>query len=152
MDARLYELAYVVSPEATEQQVTELHEQVEAIVSRMDGQIQKTDNWGRRKLAYEIARHKEGVYIFETITGSGELMKEIDRRLKVTDLIVRHMVVRIDEEQKVAERMLARRQAEVEQRRQRRGLPAEGAQESGSSPETDGGETRKQDDNQESEG
>ncbi len=152
MDARLYELAYVVSPDATEEQVTELHEQVEAIVSRLDGQIQKTDNWGRRKLAYEIARHKEGVYVFETIAGSGELMKEIDRRLKVTDLIVRHMVVRIDEEQKVADRMLARRQAEVEQRRQRRGLPAEGAQGSGSSHETDDDDTRMQDDNQESEG
>ncbi|MDE3153735.1 MAG: 30S ribosomal protein S6 [Acidobacteriota bacterium] len=126
MSARLYELVYIVSPDATEQQVTDVHEQVDAIVSRMEGQIQKTDNWGRRKLAYEIARHKEGVYVFETISGSGDLMKEIDRRLKVTDLIVRHMIVRIDEEQKVAERMLARRQAEAEQRRLRRGTSGDG--------------------------
>jgi len=125
MSTRLYELAYIVSPDATEQQVTDLHDQVAGIVSRMEGEIQKTDNWGRRKLAYEIARHKEGVYVFEVISGSGELMKEIDRRLKVTELIVRHMVVRIDEEQKVAERMLARRQAEAQQRRLRRGLPAD---------------------------
>jgi small subunit ribosomal protein S6 len=125
MSARLYELVYIVSPDATEQQVTELHDQVESIVTRLEGEIQKTDNWGRRKLAYEIARHKEGVYVLELISGSGELMKEIDRRLKVTDLIVRHMIVRIDEQQKVAERMLARRQAEAEQRRVRRGLPAD---------------------------
>ena len=120
----------MVSPEATEQQVTELHEQVEAIVSRMDGQIEKTDNWGRRKLAYEIARHKEGVYVFEVITGSGELMKEIDRRLKVTDLIVRHMVVRIDEEKKVAERTRAGGRPKSERRRVKaraagRGRPGE---------------------------
>ena len=52
----------------------------------MGGQIEKTENWGRRKLAYEIGHHKEGTYVLEVIIGSGELMKEIDRRLKVIDL------------------------------------------------------------------
>ena len=70
----------------------------------MNGQIEKTENWGRRKLAYEIGRHKEGTYVLEVINGSGELMKEIDRRLKVTDLVIRHLVVRVDEEQGVVER------------------------------------------------
>ena len=56
-----------------------------SIVSRMNGQIEKTDNWGRRKLAYEIGKFKEGVYVLEVINGSGELMKELDRRLKVID-------------------------------------------------------------------
>ena len=73
-----------MSPDATDDQVTDLHTQVEAIVQRMGGQIEKTENWGRRKLAYEIGRHKEGTYVLEVINGSGELMKEIDRRLKVT--------------------------------------------------------------------
>ena len=84
--SRKYELVYVVSPDATDEQVAELHTQVEAIVQRMGGQLEKTDNWGRRKLAYEIGRHKEGTYVLEVINGDGELMKEIDRRLKVTDL------------------------------------------------------------------
>ena len=66
-------------------QVAELHTQVEQIVQRMGGTIEKTENWGRRKLAYEIGRHKEGTYVLEMINGSGELMKEIDRRLKVID-------------------------------------------------------------------
>ena len=83
---RKYELVYVVSPEATDEQVTELHTQVEAIVQRMGGTLEKTENWGRRKLAYEIGRHKEGTYVLEVIMGAGELMKEIDRRLKVSDL------------------------------------------------------------------
>ena len=100
---RRYELVYVVSPEATDEQVTELHTQVESIVQRMNGQLEKTDNWGRRKLAYEIGRHKEGTYVLEVINGDGELMKEIDRRLKVTDLVIRHLVVRVDEEQLVVE-------------------------------------------------
>jgi len=122
---RKYELVYVVSPEATDEQVADLHAQVEAIVQRMGGQIVKTDNWGRRKLAYEIGRHKEGTYVLEVIDGGGELMKEIDRRLKVTDLVIRHLVVRVDEEQGVVERTRARRTDTSRRRRVARGLPPE---------------------------
>jgi small subunit ribosomal protein S6 len=122
---RKYELVYVVSPDATDDQVADLHTQVEAIVQRMGGQIEKTDNWGRRKLAYEIGRHKEGTYVLEVINGSGELMKEIDRRLKVSDLVIRHLTVRVDEEQAVVERMKARRTETSRRRRTARGLPAD---------------------------
>jgi small subunit ribosomal protein S6 len=122
---RKYELVYIVSPEATDEQVTDLHNQVDAIVQRMGGQLEKSENWGRRKLAYEIGRHKEGTYVLETLNGSGELMKEIDRRLKVTDLIIRHLIVRVDEEQAVIERTRAARTETSRRRRVARGLPAE---------------------------
>ena len=122
---RKYELVYVVSPEATDEQVADLHSQVEAIAQRLHGQIEKTENWGRRKLAYEIGRHKEGTYVLEVINGGGDLMKEIDRRLKVSDLIIRHLVVRVDEEQAVVERTRARRTETSRRRRVARGLPPE---------------------------
>ena len=122
---RKYELVYIVSPEATDEQVAELHTQVEAIVQRIGGQIDKTENWGRRRLAYEIGRHKEGTYVLEAITGGGELMKEIDRRLKVSDLIIRHLVVRVDEERSVVERTRSRRSETSRRRRIARGLPPE---------------------------
>ena len=123
---RKYELVYVVSPEASDDQVADLHTQVEAIVQRVGGgAIERTDNWGRRRLAYEIGRHKEGTYVLEVINGTGELMKEIDRRLKVTDLIIRHLVVRVDEQQAVIERTKARRTATSQRRRVARGLPAD---------------------------
>ena len=121
--SRKYELVYVVSPDATDDQVTEVHTQVESIVQRMHGQLEKTDNWGRRKLAYEIGRHKEGTYVLEVINGDGELMKEIDRRLKVTDLVIRHLVVRVDEEQAVVERTRNERADTSRRRRVARGLP-----------------------------
>ncbi len=121
--SRKYELVYVVSPEASDEQVADLHTQVEAIVQRIGGQIEKTDNWGRRKLAYEIGRHKEGTYVLEVIDGGGELMKEIDRRLKVTDLVIRHLIVRVDEEQGVVERTRANRTDNSRRRRVARGLP-----------------------------
>ena len=123
--SRKYELVYVVSPDATDEQVTEVHTQVEGIVQRMNGQLEKTDNWGRRKLAYEIGRHKEGTYVLEVLNGDGELMKEIDRRLKVTDLVIRHLVVRVDEEQAVVDRTRNRRTETTRRRRVARGLPAD---------------------------
>ena len=123
--ARRYELVYVVSPEANDEQVTDLHNQVEAIVQRMNGQLEKTENWGRRRLAYEIGRHKEATYVLEVINGAGDLMKEIDRRLKVSDLIIRHLIVRVDEEQAVVERTRARRTETSRRRRVARGLPAD---------------------------
>ena len=123
MADRQYELVYILPPDTTEQQVAELHGQVEAVGSRMHGQIEKTENWGRKPLAYEIGHHKEGVYVLEVINGSGELMKELDRRLKVMDQVMRHMVVRVDEEKKVVDRTQTKRRTESERRRVKRGLP-----------------------------
>ena len=124
---RKYELVYIVSPDATEEQVTDLHTQVDAIVQRMGGTLEKTENWGRRKLAYEIGRHKEGTYVLEGILGTGEVMKEIDRRLKVTDLVIRHLVVRVDEEQAVVDRTRSKRTEASRRRRIARGLPPDRA-------------------------
>jgi small subunit ribosomal protein S6 len=123
MADRQYELVYILPPDTTEQQVAELHEQVSEVVTRLKGTIEKNENWGRRRLAYEIARHKEGVYVLDVINGSGELMKEIDRRLKVMDQVIRHMVVRVDEEKKVVDRTQTKRRTESERRRVKRGLP-----------------------------
>ena len=123
--SRKYELVYIVSPDATDDQVAELHTQVESIIQRLHGQLEKTDNWGRRRLAYEIGRHKEGTYVLEVINGDGELMKEIDRRLTVTDLVIRHLDVRVDEGQGVVDRTRARRTETSRRRRTARGLPAD---------------------------
>jgi small subunit ribosomal protein S6 len=123
--SRKYELVYIVSPEASDEQVADLHNQVDAIVQRMNGQLEKTENWGRRKLAYEIGRHKEGTYVLEVINGGGDLVKEIERRLKVSDLVIRQLTVRVDEEQGVVERTRARRTETSRRRRVARGLPPE---------------------------
>jgi len=137
MANRQYELVYILPPDSTEQQVAELHTQIEGIVSRMNGQIEKTENWGRKRLAYEIGHNKEGVYVLDVINGTGELMKEIDRRLKTMDQVIRHMVVRVDEEKKVVDRTQTKRRTESERRRVKRGLP----------PQRQPGEGRSQIDN-----
>jgi small subunit ribosomal protein S6 len=122
---RKYELVYVVSPVATDEQVSELHTQIESVVQRMGGRVEKTENWGRRRLAYEIGHQKEGTYVLEVITGSGDLMKEIDRRLKVIDYVIRHLIVRVDEDEQVVERLRSKRTEVSRRRRVARGLPPE---------------------------
>src|SRR5690606_36913578 len=123
--SRQYELVYIVTPDASEQDVADLHTQVEQIIGRFNGTLDKTDNWGRRKLAYQIGKHREGTYVVETISGSGEPMQEIDRLLRVNDAVIRHLVVRVDEELRVAERTRAARQEATARRRVARGLPPE---------------------------
>ena len=123
MSQRQYELIYVLRPDAPEEEINQLHTQVGEIVGRMGGTIEKTDQWGRRKLAYEIGHHKEGFYVLETILGSGELMKEIDRRLKVTEGLLRHLIVRVDEAYTKADRARTKRTDESRRRRVARGLP-----------------------------
>jgi len=122
---RQYELVYITPPETTEEALGELHQQIVSVVDRFGGQIEKTENWGRRRLAYEIGGHREGVYVLEVINGPGALTTELDRRLRVFDVVIRHMVVRVDEELAVAERARVRRKAATVARRVRRGLPPE---------------------------
>lgn len=123
MSTRKYELIYILKPDATEQDVADMQKQVEAIVERIGGAIDKTDAWGRRKLAYDIGAHKDGFYVLHVISGSGELMKEIDRRLKVTEGLLRHLIVRVDEHERKADRARTTRLEDSRRRRIARGLP-----------------------------
>ena len=124
---RTYELVYVIRPDWSEQQVADLHTQVEQIVGRMSGTLEKSEAQaafgGRRKLAYEIGHHKEGIYVLEVIKGTGALVHELDRRLKVTEGLLRHLIVRVDEDQIKAGRARTKRQEESRRRRIARGLP-----------------------------
>jgi len=123
MANRQYELVYILPPDSSDQVVADLHTQVEGVVSRMNGQIEKHEPWGRKRLAYEIGHNKEGFYVLEVINGSGELMKELDRRLKVMDIVIRQMIVRVDEDKKVVNTVQTRRRTSSERRRVKRGLP-----------------------------
>jgi small subunit ribosomal protein S6 len=133
-NTRQYELVYLLSPDAGEQAVKDLHAQVEATVSRFGGELVKTDEWGRRKLAYAIGPHKEGIYILQVVEGSGELMKELERRLRVNEQVLRYLVVRVDEELRAAERARSRRKAGG-QPRGARGSAVEGEGEEQANPE-----------------
>jgi small subunit ribosomal protein S6 len=122
---RQYELVYIALPDSTEEALADLHQQVAGVVERFGGTIDRTEPWGRRRLAYDINRQREGTYVLEVLSGPPAMTAELDRRLRVLDIVMRHLVVRVDEELAVADRAKTRRKAATVARRVRRGLPPE---------------------------
>ena len=124
-NVRQYELVYIALPDSTEEALADLHQQVASIVERFGGTVDKTEVCGRRRLAYDINNQREGAYVLEVISGPAAMTAEIDRRLRVLDIVMRHLIVRVDEELAIADRAKTRRKAATVARRVRRGLPPE---------------------------
>ncbi len=120
--SRQYELVYILQPDSTDEVVAEIASQVQDIITRFEGELENTENWGRRKLAYDIGRHKEGLYVLHLFNGAGDMVKEIDRRLRVVDTVIRHLVIRVDEALRVATTTHDRRLSRSRRRRVARGL------------------------------
>jgi len=90
--SRDYELAFILSPEVNEEETRAVLERVEQIVATYGGQIVKINQWGRRRLAYPIQRHRDGQYIFIDMILTTETVAELERMLKVSEIVLRHMV------------------------------------------------------------
>lgn len=101
---RDYELGIVVSPEASEEQTKGILDRVTQIVETNGGQVVKVHPWGRRRLAYPIERHRDGLYFFLDLALTPQTVLEIDRNLKVTEEVVRHLIVKRDPRAVAAQR------------------------------------------------
>lgn len=101
---RIYEELFIVRPDATDEEVDPIIEQVKNIVTQSGGTLDKTEKWGVRKLAYRLLKHTEGQYILLQFTAQPETVREIERRLRVADLVLKFLTVRIDEKLKRIEK------------------------------------------------
>ena len=101
---------YIAQAETAEDEITKLNEGIQKLVETEGGSIVRIDNIGRKKLAYEIKRKKEGYYVLLEIEGSGKEIAELERRFRVNDTIVRFMTVRVDEDRKKADKIIAKRE------------------------------------------
>jgi len=106
---RTYEVMFIAAPNTADDDLRKLTSQLETVVADQGGQVTKTDIWGRRKLAYRIGKFDEGIYTLLNIEGSGREIAEVERRLRVSDLVLRHVSVRTDEDLRRAEKMKSRR-------------------------------------------
>jgi small subunit ribosomal protein S6 len=106
---RVYEALFIVAPNTEESDVENLITQFSEVVTNQGARIVKVDRMGRRKLAYPIQKNREGHYIVLTIEGSGLEIAELERRMRVTDAVIRYITVRIDEDLKRAEKIRGRR-------------------------------------------
>lgn len=108
-EKRIYELVFIVDPEADDEEVMRLSEALQKIITSQDGVITKTEMMGRRQLAYEIRHKREGTYVLIEIEGSGREIAELERRMRVNDRILRYITVRVDPDRQRADKLKDRR-------------------------------------------
>jgi small subunit ribosomal protein S6 len=108
-EKRIYEVVYIINPEAGDDEVMRLNEAVQKIITSQGGSITKTEIMGRRQLAYEINHKKDGTYVLLEVEGSGAEIAELERRMRVNDQILRYMTIRVDEARRRADKLKDRR-------------------------------------------
>jgi len=113
MEERLYDLIFIARPATPEEEIKKVLTSLEHACAEKGGKIEKTENWGTRKLAYKVMKHREGIYVYQQVrTNHGELVHELERRLGVQDSVIKYQTVRLDEDLK--------RQKKLEQKREQR--------------------------------
>jgi len=118
---RIYEELFIVRPDAPEEEIDAYIEQVKGIVAAHKGTVDKVDKWGVRKLAYRVQKRSEGFYVLITFsTADNACVAEIERRMRVSDIVLKWITVRIDEKLKKLEKRTKQR----EKRAKRRPAPA----------------------------
>jgi small subunit ribosomal protein S6 len=107
---RIYEDLFIIKPDAAEEEIDQFLEQIQELITGNGGSIEKLEKWGTRKLAYRVQRHHEGYYILMQFNSSPETVKEIERRFRISDLVLKFLTVRIDEKLKRLEKRKKQRE------------------------------------------
>jgi small subunit ribosomal protein S6 len=124
MEERLYDLIFIARPATPEEEIKKVLSGIEHACSEKGAKIEKTENWGTRKLAYRVAKHREGIYVYQQIrTTHGELIAELERRLRVHDAVIKYLTIRLDEDLKRQKKLGGKREQRAA-RRPRRITPA----------------------------
>jgi small subunit ribosomal protein S6 len=118
---RIYEVVYIIKPDVSEEDADKFIAQMEQVITSSGGAIQKTDKWGRRRLAYQVRKCREGQYVVTTMECESPALREFERILKVSDPVIKYQTVRIDEELKRLEKI--RREREKRSAAKRPGAP-----------------------------
>ena len=108
---RVYELMFIVRPDMVEEEQDRLISTLESAVSSSGGKVKSMERMGKRRLAYTVRRFHDGIYILLTVEGGGALIHELERRLRVTEPVIKFLTVRIDEEQKRLDKIKKIREA-----------------------------------------
>ena len=102
---RKYEIGFLLNPESSDEEVKKITDTIVGIIEKAKGNVENIDEWGRRKLAYTIQKHKEGIYTFINAEVEGKVMVEVERRLKLSESVIRFIVFRLDDKLKKANKL-----------------------------------------------
>ena len=108
---RIYELMFIVRPDMTDEDLDKLVSTLGTAVTSSNGTVKSVEKMGKRRLAYTVRKFHEGVYVLLTVEGGGGVMHELERRLRVTEQVIKFLTVRTDEEQKRLDKVKALRDA-----------------------------------------
>ena len=97
---RTYELMFIVRPDMTEEDLDKLISTLTSVIQPSGGSLVKVEKMGKRRLAYTVRRFHDGIYVLMVVEGGGPVIHELERRLRVTEPVIKFITVRIDEEQK----------------------------------------------------
>lgn len=101
---RIYEELFIIRPDATEEEVNPFIEQIRTTITNGGGTVDKVDNWGVRRLAYRVKKRNEGIFVLFIFSGPASMVHEVERRMRVSDLVLKFINVRIDEKLKKIEK------------------------------------------------
>ena len=113
---RSYEIMFIVNPSASDEEIDKVNGQIEGIITAGGGKIDKIEKMGKRRLAYEIDKHREGYYVLFAISANGDIVKECERRLRVMDAVIKYITVRTDEDARRFEKIRSYRQRRAARR------------------------------------
>src|SRR5687768_10020683 len=95
--AREYETIYILRPNTPNEGVAEVNTRIRGIIEGMGGKIIKVDNWGKRRLAYEVAKERKGIYLYWQYLATPGVVEETERNLRMLDSVIRYLSVKVDE-------------------------------------------------------
>lgn len=116
---------YIVNPETASDRIEKLNAAVGKLIEKEGGSVVKVDNIGLKDLAYPIEKKQQGHYVLFEIEGTGQEIAELERRMRVNDMIMRYITVRVDEDRKKADAITAKKEARAAKRAAFRPAPAE---------------------------
>lgn len=102
--SREYETTYILRPNTTNEGVAEVNTRIRGIIEGMGGKIIKVDNWGKRRLAYEVAKERKGIYLYWQYLAQPGVVEETERNLRMLDHVIRYLTVKVDEDVDVSAR------------------------------------------------
>jgi small subunit ribosomal protein S6 len=126
---RTYELMFIVRPDMLEEDQDKLISSLETQVGNAGGSVKSMERMGKRRLAYTVRKFQDGIYMLMVLEGEGPMVKEVERRLRVTEPVIKFITVRVDEERKRLAKIKAIRDTKVRGKGRQAAAAAEGTAE-----------------------
>src|ERR1700709_2196920 len=95
--SREYETIYILRPNTSNEGVAEVNTRIKGVIESMGGKVLKVDNWGKRRLAYEVAKERKGIYLYWLYLAQPGVVEEAERNLRMLDTVIRYLTVKVDE-------------------------------------------------------